>query len=321
MSLDANGLPTIFLINGRGDYLLNIPALRAFSTAYDGAVCVVAAPGAREMIFPDIPVARSLELPFETSPKGKEFDAAALAKALGPIPVFVSLNPWHSESMDELLDLLDCPRTVGFVDEFDETIALDFRKHTMDLAFDVIRHLVPNAAFDDHISPPGFRPKDMTLADEVAGHLRPASPLIGVHFETLPQKELPAPIATELIVQLAETWRNGIIVDVGLISAVAVDQRPENYFHLSGLGLATGFSLMRHMDVFVGVDSCFLHAADFCRVPLVGLFGPTDPHEFGARLGGTAQHLKRAEMSDYSAQDIIQEMSEMLVSDQGLVAQ
>lgn len=42
--------------------------------------------------------------------------------------------------------------------------------------------------------------------------------------------------------------------------------------------------LISKMSLFVGVDSCFLHIADLCRVPTVGLFGPTDPTVWGCRF-------------------------------------
>jgi hypothetical protein len=38
-------------------------------------------------------------------------------------------------------------------------------------------------------------------------------------------------------------------------------------------------------DVFVGVDSCMLHAADLCRVPVVGIFTHRyPPAGYGARF-------------------------------------
>jgi ADP-heptose:LPS heptosyltransferase len=51
------------------------------------------------------------------------------------------------------------------------------------------------------------------------------------------------------------------------------------------LPIGVSLALVGLCDVFIGVDSCMLHAADLCRVPGVGLFGPTDPVEFGYRFG------------------------------------
>ena len=48
--------------------------------------------------------------------------------------------------------------------------------------------------------------------------------------------------------------------------------------------LDVSMSLVSEADLFVGVDSCMLHVADFYRVPGVGLFGPTRASEFGFLL-------------------------------------
>jgi ADP-heptose:LPS heptosyltransferase len=52
----------------------------------------------------------------------------------------------------------------------------------------------------------------------------------------------------------------------------------------NGLPFEHSCALVAKSDLFLGVDSCMLHVADFCRVPSVGLFGPTQRAEFGFRL-------------------------------------
>jgi ADP-heptose:LPS heptosyltransferase len=54
---------------------------------------------------------------------------------------------------------------------------------------------------------------------------------------------------------------------------------------LPGLPLSYAMALVAASDLFLGVDSCMLHAADFHRVPGVGLFGPTSPRRWGFRFG------------------------------------
>ena len=50
------------------------------------------------------------------------------------------------------------------------------------------------------------------------------------------------------------------------------------------LNAATALTRDQHADLFLGIDSCFLHAADLFRIAGIGLFGPTDPFRFGFRL-------------------------------------
>ena len=59
----------------------------------------------------------------------------------------------------------------------------------------------------------------------------------------------------------------------------------------AGLPLDVTIGLIAMSDLFVGVDSFALHAADLHRVPGVGLFGPTAPGEFGFRFGPGLQFL------------------------------
>jgi ADP-heptose:LPS heptosyltransferase len=58
---------------------------------------------------------------------------------------------------------------------------------------------------------------------------------------------------------------------------------------------------MRFADLFLGVDSLFLHAADLFRVPSVGLFGPTACEEWGFRVTPTWRHI-----SGHGSMDTIQ---------------
>ena len=61
----------------------------------------------------------------------------------------------------------------------------------------------------------------------------------------------------------------------------AMGDRPE-VFTLAGEGpLARSMAAVRDASIFLGNDSAMLHAAAGFGVPLVGLFGPTDPLECG----------------------------------------
>jgi ADP-heptose:LPS heptosyltransferase len=66
-------------------------------------------------------------------------------------------------------------------------------------------------------------------------------------------------------------------------------------------------AILKHADLFLGIDSCLLHAADLFRIPGVGLFGPTDPRRWGFRLSprsrsiwgeGTMQAIRRERVLD-----------------------
>jgi ADP-heptose:LPS heptosyltransferase len=70
--------------------------------------------------------------------------------------------------------------------------------------------------------------------------------------------------------------------------------------------LELAFALVRHVDLFLGVDSCFLHAADLFRVSGIGLFGPTRPSQWGFRLSPDARHIAEASMADVRREPVLE---------------
>src|SRR5262249_1937574 len=64
-----------------------------------------------------------------------------------------------------------------------------------------------------------------------------------------------------------------------------------------GLPLDLTMGLVATADLFVGIDSSMLHAADLAGVPGVGLFGPTRAATWGFRFA-PHRHVDRATMAD-----------------------
>jgi aryl-alcohol dehydrogenase-like predicted oxidoreductase len=71
---------------------------------------------------------------------------------------------------------------------------------------------------------------------------------------------------------------------------------PDRFLHGLALPLDCALALTTVADLFVGVDSCFLHAADLARVAAVGLFFATNPVEFGLRWSAR-RHVRADEPS------------------------
>src|SRR5262249_37867678 len=83
--------------------------------------------------------------------------------------------------------------------------------------------------------------------------------------------------------------------------------------HKMALPLGHALALTATADLFVGVDSCFLHAADLARVPSVGLFFATEPHEFGTQWSHH-RHLEVANPATLNAK-VVTSALEALGSD------
>jgi ADP-heptose:LPS heptosyltransferase len=85
----------------------------------------------------------------------------------------------------------------------------------------------------------------------------------------------------------------------------------------AGLPISVAFNLVGSADLFLGVDSCMLHVADFHRVPGIGLFGPTSSSEFGFRLGPHRHVCGDGSMDSISVHQVLDALESILHASKG----
>jgi ADP-heptose:LPS heptosyltransferase len=283
--LDADDFhhPVVFFINGIGDHLLALPAVRALADLFDGRLRMVCAPGMYELFFADLRITKMF--PCVINPADRTFDAAELAKAIGPCDLFVSLMPWHSASITELIELLAPPHSIGFFPQFVHTRPRDYSKHAMDLAFDVPKYFDASLRVEAHLSPPVLPAEAWDSARRIGARIPASMRILAVHMDTSTEKMWPIERFTHVLGKFLENHPEFFVLVVGALE-YSFDHAPmsDRIVTASGLPLSVTFCLVASADVFLGVDSCMLHAADLFRVPGVGLFGPTCCNEFGFRV-------------------------------------
>lgn len=292
------------LINGRGDYLMNLPTLRALSAVFAGELVFITKHGVAPLFYPGLPFSRIVEIDCEPGPTGPEFDVATVSAAIEGCDLFLSLNPWSTRSLDGLLWNLRHVPAVGFSSGFSLRLPLDFSKHSVDLAFDIVRCLDDTIQVEQFADPPRFAPR----FEELARHIRAAIPadarVVCVHGDTKPEKMWDEQRFVALIRRLLRNDPRLYALDLGLRPIGGSELANEaRMISCRELILPAAFALTGLADFFVGVDSCFLHAADLYRVPGVGLFGPTNPHEFGFRFGPHS-HVAKDSISDITLDDV-----------------
>ncbi|AQQ09330.1 Lipopolysaccharide core heptosyltransferase RfaQ [Sedimentisphaera cyanobacteriorum] len=85
---------------------------------------------------------------------------------------------------------------------------------------------------------------------------------------------------------------------------------------LSGLSIEQAVSLLTHTDIFLGNDSGVTHLAGLMGLPVLAVFGKTDPNRFsplGGRANITVQPEKSfSEFSEASVEDVCSRLREML---------
>jgi ADP-heptose:LPS heptosyltransferase len=177
-------------------------------------------------------------------------------------------------------------RSIGFDRAYSLSLTLDFTKHSADLAFDLVLALDPHQRIESYASPPVISPEAADLARHVADTLAPDAVVVAVQADTKPEKMWAADRFRRVLADLAFHVPSVVVLDMGLRDrGLGCGPMGDRVVPCGTLPLPSAMALLQITDLFVGVDSCFLHAADLFGVPGVGLFGPTSAAEFGFRLG------------------------------------
>ncbi len=285
-ALDAKH-PVALFRNGFGDHLLSLPALRALAALFPGKLTLICQPHCADIFFRELAVCRFIETDFKLGGGGRLFDADAVADAVGECDLLLSLNPWHSVSVDRLLRRLSPAASVGFSPAFKKALSLNNRKHSADLAFDVVRSLGGSARIEDFAAPPALTPEGVEMARKLRALFPGPLRVLAVHADTKPDKMWDPGRLIRVLDEFLERHEDFVVFIVGAREhGLNTGRHKEYVISCCGLPLAISLALVGQADLFLGVDSCLLHAADLFRVPGVGLFGQAGKAaEFGFRFG------------------------------------
>jgi ADP-heptose:LPS heptosyltransferase len=197
--------------------------------------------------------------------------------------LFISLVAWHSASLAYLSHALHADVTIGYDQSFDIALPRLYTKHTADLMFDAVRVIDSQLQLHDFLVVPTYASRARTAAETIKQTLH-GMKLLAVHTETTAAKTWKPESWTKVLDEFlgARDEYIAILVDyerrLPQLSGASADGR---VIDASGLPLEGALCLVQHSNLFVGVDSCMLHAADFGGVPSVGLFISTSAKEFG----------------------------------------
>ena len=198
------------------------------------------------------------------------------------------------------------PLSIGFHPNFNEQLARDYNKHSADLAFDLPRWFDPLLKIENFAEPPLTSLHARRRARRIRAAACLPMHILAVHADTglwtpegsrvmgarvaaegmLGNKMWPPEQFVEVLDAFLSRHPDFIAIVVGSVD-LRLDRgrNGSRIVPCCGLPLDVTFALVGTSDLFLGVDSCMLHAADLYGVPGVGLFGPTNPGEFGFRFG------------------------------------
>jgi hypothetical protein len=307
--------PTLLFSNGVGDHFLNLPAVRAVATLFPGRLTLICQSGLGRIFFYGIRFKSICEVPMTTFRGRRQFDADWVAGKVGPCDLLISLNPWHSSSVDRLLQCLAPDFSIGFSPEFKRQIRLNFRKHSAELGFDVVRALDRSLRLDDFSAAPIFPRHFVEQAQRVWRAFPSGFRVLAVHADTKTHKMWPTRRFIKLLDMFLERRPDFLALVVGTADLeLDVGHHGSRVIPAYGLPLATSALLVAGSDLFVGIDSVMLHVADLFRVPGVGIFGPTSPDEWGFKFSPHRHVCAEGRMSTLSETTVLEALEQLLAA-------
>lgn len=212
------------------------------------------------------------------------FDAESIAQQVDKCDLLISLNHWHSPSLDELLERLSPANSMGFFSQFKFRFSF-YGKHASDIAFAVPLSLEPALRIENFALAPSVLPDIRQWARNWRNKLPAVTKVLAVHAETKASKMWPMQRFVETLDEFLDRHHDVIVLALGL-SDLGLDKgkHGKRVVRCYNIPFSCVMALLGKANFFLGIDSCMLHAADLLRIPGVGLFGPTKESDYGFRF-------------------------------------
>ena len=267
----------VFFANGIGDTLLSLPALRALTRIFPNKLTLICPEYNFYVGLSELRAAR-----FVVPPR---FSVDEIVARLETCDVFLSLTPWLSVSQLVLLDEIRPIHSVGYFPEFEFRLPLDFEIHAVDLAFKMAKAFDPSLNVDDFSVFPRISETVRKKARVLRSLLPAGCRILAVHLETRPEKMWPLERSVELLELFLNRNPEFVALVFGWNDIFEQKSIPAGVIPCCKVPLQLTFAMLELADLFFGIDSSILHAADLLRLPGLGLFGPTNCARWGFRFG------------------------------------
>ena len=213
------------------------------------------------------------------------FDPLAVAHEVGECDLMISLTPWHSSSLDQLLEILSPHQSLGFSVNFGISLVPEVTRNIADVFFQVPALIEPALQIEDFLGGPVVSARYRDKAHHICSQLPDRCRILAVHADTFAPKMWSAESFAEVLGTFLGRHADFVALLVGCPDASwARTMSGERVVRCFPLDLPTSLGLVAEANLFLGVDSCMLHCADLQLIPGVGLFGPTDPSRWGFRF-------------------------------------
>lgn len=294
--------PVVFLAGAIGDHLLAVPALRALVKLFPVKMTLICNPNFKQTFSAEFSQDIRFQPQMYWGGERWTFDIEKVAADLEECDWLVWLNPWRSPEINHALQIYAPEYSVGFYPNFSLKVPSSSKKNTVETVFDIPRYLSNELLLEDCAYAPLFESANREQAHKIRELVPASEKVLAVHADSLPEKMWPAERFVQVLdLFLARHPEFQVFVLGRKDLRLNTGQYGERVKVLNKLALATSLALVGETNLFLGIDSCMLHAADLFRVPGAGLFGPTSPAEWGFRFTNH-RHLRAADASMSSIQ-------------------
>ncbi|WP_453963889.1 glycosyltransferase family 9 protein [Bradyrhizobium elkanii] len=297
--------PLIFFANGIGDGVLVTPALRAVHRSFHGRARFVFQDGPDRFLFNEYGRAETgfVNTNLNAQRDGRDFPVDVLREHIKGCDLFLCFAEWISESLIELKDSCAPKVSVGFFPDFDICVPRTPTLHQFDVMFSIPQTAFPELEIEKFSIPLTFSSEVKGAGDDILSALGSRT-CIALHPESsITDKSYSDQSLRVLIRHLLESTEATICVFGQRDAYSSLESESCRIVVFNYLPLELASYLISKMSLFVGVDSCFLHIADLCRVPTVGLFGPTDPAIWGCRFAPHT-HIRAQAVNEIDKSDV-----------------
>ena len=290
--------PVVFCANGIGDHLIALPTLRALSHLFLGRLSLIVLPEAYKELFVDITFnsvwfieivdldSNYDNLTQKTQNIGrKPFNYETLAKEAQECDLFISISKWQTKDLELLIEKISPSVSLSFFPNSSYQIP-DVGNNCFETIFSTVHLFAPEIKMEEFSQPPKLNPQYISLVQSLKKFLDQEYKLLIVHTDTKRRKMWSSDKFLITIDKFLSLKTNYIAMIIGSFHELPLElaDQKNRIFDLCHLPINLSFALLSVADLFVGIDSCILHAADLFRVPGVGIFVDTDPQEWGFRF-------------------------------------
>lgn len=314
--------PTVYFSTLIGDSVLTLPTLRALGDLFTAPLTLLCPKVAFDLCFREVG-SRLVDItgsppvgPTLGPPSDRILDYEALTAEIGPVDLFINAVPWDIPSnvfVRPLRQRLAPTTSIGFPtgDTYDLVVPRDVA-HSADLTFKLARLFDPSARIETYAQPVPIPPAAQAKVRSLRASLAPDTKVVAVHADSSwIKKRWPVTRFIDLLDRFLSRHREFVAWVVGMgHEELDVGRERDRVFSHLGVPLDLAMGMVTTADLFVGIDSCMLHAADLARVPGVGLFGPTQPSTWGFRFA-SHRHVDMSTMADITVEQVLAAMEDL----------